>query len=75
MHKKLTISIDEELYEALYLNIGKRQISKFIEKLIKPHVLNTELDDGYKAMANDNEREQEAQIWCNALSKDYHETR
>ena len=33
MHKKLTISIDEEIYEALYLNVGKRQISKFIEEL------------------------------------------
>ena len=62
MQKKFTISIDEEIYEALYLNIGKRQISKFIEKLIKPHVLNNALDDGYKAMDNDEEREHKAQI-------------
>ncbi|MFM2344983.1 MAG: hypothetical protein RLZZ210_1595 [Pseudomonadota bacterium] len=75
MHKKLTISIDEEIYEALYLNVGKRQISKFIERLIKPHLLNTSLEDGYKAMANDEEREQNAQIWCNSLIKDNNEER
>ena len=70
MHKKMTITLDEEVYEGLWRTIGKRRMSQFIEDLLRPHVLNTSLDDGYKAMALDTERETEAVEWCNALSKD-----
>ncbi len=35
-----------------------------IEGLLRPHVLDTALDDGYKAMAADQEREAEAEAWC-----------
>ena len=70
MHKKMTITLDEEVYEGLWRTIGKRRMSQFIEDLLRPHVLNTSLDDGYKAMALDTEREAEAVEWCNALSKD-----
>jgi len=38
MKKKLTITIEEKVYNDLYLTIGKRKISKFIEKIIKPYV-------------------------------------
>ncbi|NBS17695.1 MAG: addiction module antitoxin, partial [Gammaproteobacteria bacterium] len=30
----------------------------------------TALDDGYRAMAQDKDRELEAQEWCNDLAKD-----
>jgi hypothetical protein len=40
------------------------------EDLLRPHVLDTALDDGYTAMATDQEREAEAQAWCNALLAD-----
>ena len=70
MHKKMTITLDEEVYEGLWRTIGKRRMSQFIEDLLRPHVLNTSLDDGYKAMALDTEREKEAVEWCSALSKD-----
>ena len=33
-------------------------------------MLDTVLDDGYTAMAADQEREAEAQAWCNALLAD-----
>ena len=66
----MTITLDEEVYEGLWRTIGKRRMSQFIEDLLRPHVLNTSLDDGYKAMALDAEREAEAVEWCNALSKD-----
>jgi hypothetical protein len=45
-------------------------MSQFIEDLLRPHVLDTSLDDGYKAMACDSERETDASVWCNSLAKD-----
>ena len=70
MHKKMTISLDEAVYEGLYRTIGRRRMSKFIEDLVRPHVLDTTLDDGYRAMAADKAREAEATDWCNALAVD-----
>lgn len=70
MHKRMTITLDEAVYEGLYRTIGKRQMSQFIEDLLRPHVLDTCLDDGYRAMAADAARELEAHEWCNALAKD-----
>lgn len=70
MHKKMTITLDEAVYDGLYRTVGKRRMSQFIEDLLRPHVLDTALDDGYKAMACDNERETEALAWCNALTRD-----
>ena len=70
MHKKMTISLDETVYNGLYRTVGRRHMSQFIEDLLRPHVLDTALDDGYKAMAADQEREVEAQVWCNALGAD-----
>ncbi len=70
MHKKMTITLDEAVYEGLWRTIGKRKMSQFIEDLLRPHVLDTSLDDGYKAMAQDQAREAEAMEWTNALAKD-----
>ena len=70
MHKKMTITLDEAVYDGLWRTIGKRRMSQFIEDLLRPHVLDTSLDEGYKAMAADQEREADAKQWCNALAKD-----
>lgn len=76
MHKKMTITLDEAVYEGLHRTIGKRKMSQFIEDLVKPHVMDTHMDDGYKAMAADQVREGEALEWCNALAGDMaHEAR
>jgi hypothetical protein len=50
--------------------IGRRRMSQFIEDLVRPHVLGSSLDEGYRAMAADAARESEAQEWCNALVGD-----
>jgi predicted CopG family antitoxin len=71
MHKRMTITLDEDVYEGLHRRVGKRRISQFIEDLVRPHVLDTALDDGYKAMAADATRESEALEWCNALIEDH----
>lgn len=76
MHRKMTITLDAAVYEGLWRTVGKRRMSQFIEDLLRPHVLDAGLDDGYKAMAADTLRESEALEWSNALSKDMaHEAR
>ncbi len=70
MHKRMTITLDEAVYDGLNRTIGKRRMSQFIEDSLRPHVMDTALDDGYQAMAADATREDEAQEWCKALAKD-----
>lgn len=70
MHKRMTITLDEAVYEGLYRTVGKRRMSQFIEDLVRPYVVDSALDAGYKAMAADEGREAEAIEWVNALSDD-----
>lgn len=70
MNKKLTITIDEKIYKGLYATIGERKISKFIENLIKPHVLHQNLELSYKEMASDEVREKEASSWSEGVIGD-----
>ena len=70
MQKKLTISIDEQVYEGLYAVIGRRRISRFIEDLVRPYVLYQELEAAYRQMAQDEEREAEASEWAEATVED-----
>ncbi len=70
MHRKMTITLDEAVYEGLYRTVGKRRMSQFIEDLVRPHVLGDALDEGYRQMASDRVREAEAQDWCNGLAGD-----
>ena len=35
----MTITLDEEVYDALHRVIGRGKISQFIEDLARPHVL------------------------------------
>lgn len=68
MHKRVTISIDEEVYEGLVRVVGKAGVSRFIEQLARPHVVVAEsLESAYAAMAADEEREREALAWSEAL--------
>jgi predicted CopG family antitoxin len=66
----MTITLDEAVYDGLNRVIGKRRMSQFIEDLLRPHVLDSFLDEGYQAMALDEDREKEALNWCNSLAKD-----
>ena len=70
MQKKLTITIDEEVYKGLYNAIGKRRISRFIEELVRPHVSPQSLEDAYAEMARDEDREAEALEWAEATIGD-----
>lgn len=63
MQKKLTITLDQRVYEGLHAVIGRRDISQFIEKLVRPHVLGKDLEAAYRQMAQDEAREAEALEW------------
>jgi predicted CopG family antitoxin len=70
MQKKLTITVDVEVYEGLHKVIGRRHISHFIEDLVRPHVIASDLEAGYQAMAADEAREAEALEWAEVTSGD-----
>jgi predicted CopG family antitoxin len=67
MQKKLTITIDEQVYKGLYQVVGQRHISRFIENLVRPHVLGKDIEAAYQAMAQDEAREAEALEWAENL--------
>ncbi len=64
MHKKLTITLDEDVYEGLHKVIGRGSISRFIESLVRPHVIDQALEQAYQAMAKDESRETNALEWA-----------
>ena len=70
MHKRMTITLDEAVYDGLYRTVGKRRMSQFIEDLVRPHVSGAALDAGYRDMAADPLREADASDWINALAGD-----
>jgi predicted CopG family antitoxin len=70
MQKKLTITVDEEVYEGLHKTIGPRKISKFVEGLVRPHVVRPNLELAYSQMSKDKKREAEALDWAEMTFKD-----
>jgi len=70
MHKKLTITIDEQVYEGLHKTVGRGNISRFIEALVRPQIMDADMEDGYRRMARDEQREAEAEQWAEATLED-----
>jgi len=70
MTRKLTITVSEEVYEGLHRTIGRRRISRFIEKLARPHVVPQDMEAAYREMAADAVREQEALEWSEGVVAD-----
>lgn len=66
MRKKPTITIDEEVYQGLYDVVGRRRISRFIEKLVRPYMIVQNLEAAYREMAEDEEREADKLEWVEA---------
>ena len=76
MQKKLTLTIDKDVYEGLHKTIGRRKISKYIEDMVRPHVLQPDLDAEYTEMIKDGNREKEALEWAENTFRDaFDETR
>ena len=70
MQKKLTLTINEEIYNGLRQVIGPRRISHFVEELVRPHVVKHDLYEEYRAMAADCVRESEALEWAESTCGD-----
>ena len=70
MQKKLTITLDELVYEGLHRVVGRGNISRFIESLVRPHVVGIDLEETYRQMAEDEAREAEALEWAEATIGD-----
>jgi hypothetical protein len=70
MLKKLTITVDADVYDGLHSVIGRRRISRFLNDLARPHVIGQDLSAGYAAMASDEARETAAEAWTEGLVTD-----
>ena len=70
MQKRMTITLDETVYDGLMRVVGRGKVSQFLESLARPHVLDASMDDGYRAMSNDTQREAEVSEWINGLIVD-----
>ncbi len=70
MQKKLTITVDNRVYEGLHAVIGRGNISRFLEQLARPYLFPQELETAYRDMASNEVREREASEWVDAATPD-----
>jgi hypothetical protein len=70
MAKKLTITVDDDVYHGLHARIGRRKISRFLNELARPHLAPVDLDAEYREMAADEKREREALEWIEGVIED-----
>ena len=70
MARKLTITVDDDVYQGLHSVVRRRRISRFLNDLARPHVMSGDLASAYRAMAADEEREREASEWVENLTGD-----
>lgn len=66
MSRKITLTLDDELYEGLRQRAGSGDVKELIEDLLRSVAREAELEAGYRAMAADAEREREALEWIEA---------
>lgn len=67
MQRKLTISVGEDTYRALHHKIGRGSISRFIENLVRPHLIGeSSLEEEYRRAAKDGSSETQALEWIEA---------
>jgi len=72
MLRELTLNVEETLYNTLMPMVEKQTIENLLTEFVQSKFTHrtytqTELEDGYKAMAADEEYEREAMEWCNGL--------
>jgi len=70
MRKKVTLTIDEDVYNGLRRVVGPRKISHFVEELVRPHVVKPSLYEEYREMGADSVRESEALEWAEGTCGD-----
>ena len=70
MPRKLTILLDEQVYERLHAVAGKRRVGRLVEQLVRDRLLYEDLDGAYAAMEAEERREAEAFEWAEATLED-----
>ena len=76
MLRELTLNVEETLYNTLMPMVEKQTIGDLLAEFVRTRLSHrtytqTELEDGYRAMAADEEYEHEAMEWCNGLKEMY----
>ncbi len=70
-YEKLKSDLDDErVYRRLHNVVGRRRISRFVESLVRPHVIGKDLEPAYRQVAQDEAREAEALEWAEATLRD-----
>src|SRR5713226_153114 len=70
MTRKLTITIDDRVYDGLHAVIGRGNIGKFLEDLARPFVVTESMSAASAEMFADKNRDAEADDWCESLVAD-----
>ncbi|WAP70965.1 hypothetical protein [Jiella pelagia] len=70
MPRKMTITLAEEVFDGLCRTAGEGDVSRYVEELLRRHVIDADLDEGYRAMAADTDREADAGEWLSGLAAD-----
>ncbi|MFA7481425.1 MAG: addiction module antitoxin [Vulcanimicrobiota bacterium] len=70
MKKKLTITLDEQVYYGLHRVVGRGKISQFIEGLVRPHVDAIDLDSSYRELAQFEADHDESSPWIEGVIGD-----
>jgi predicted CopG family antitoxin len=67
MQRKLTITVADDVYRELHQQIGRGEISRYIENLVRPHLVgDAGLAEEYREAARDRQTEQDAMEWIEA---------
>ena len=67
MPRKITIILADDVYQGLSERVGRDDISRFIEGLVRPHVISDlRFESEYLEAAQDEQAEREALEWIEA---------
>lgn len=61
--RKVTLMLDRQVYDGLLAKFGARGIGNYLSSLARPHVVLSDLEAGYKAMAADIAYNRDAKEW------------
>jgi hypothetical protein len=71
MSRELTITLPDDVYDELRRRAGQDDVGTYIQQLVcAPVYSEQDLEEGYRAMAADTEREREALEWIEAVPDD-----
>jgi predicted CopG family antitoxin len=67
MQRKLTITVADDVYRGLHQQVGRGEISRFIESLVRPLVIRDDaLEQEYREAAGEEAAESGAREWIEA---------